>query len=621
MYNRDVQLGWASRRDATTIKTGGQSMNTWLRRGMAIVAALTWANIVCAADSPRRPNVLLIITDDQGYGDLGCHGNKMIQTPQLDALARQSVRLTNFHVDPTCAETRSALMTGRYSCRAGVWHTVMGRSILGRTEYTMAQEFAHHGYRTAMFGKWHLGDNYPYLPHDRGFQETLYHGGGGVGQTPDFWGNDYFDDTFFRNGRPEPQRGYCTDVWFREATRFIEQNKNEEKPFFCYLATNAPHSPYNVEPKYSQPYVERGIPQPMASFYGMIANIDENVGRLLGQLNEWKLADNTIVIFMTDNGSAAGSPQLNASKKKRPAGDWPGFAAGMRGQKGSQYEGGHRVPCFVRWPNGRLQVDRDLKTLAAHFDLLPTLMELCEMNWPADVYFDGTSLAAELRGGKDLEPLDRTLVVHSQRVDQPEKWRKCSVMTSRWRLVDGKELYDLPADPGQETNIASKHLDVVAQLRKFYEGWWQDVSAGPMSQGFDKYASIVLGAKEANPASLNCMDWHADIAQIPWSQSNIAGNPDVESNGFWAVEVARPGRYEFTLRSRPEGVPYVMKAGKARVKVGSVEAVSEIAAGTDSAKIVIELPVGEKKLQTWVKEEGRGERGAFFVDVKRLAEE
>jgi hypothetical protein len=311
-----------------------------------------------------------------------------------------------------------------------------------------------------------------------------------------------------------------------------------------------------------------------------------------------------------------GTPSSNAGKKKRPAGSWPGFAAGMRGQKGSQYEGGHRVPCFVRWPAGRLPVDREVPVLAAHFDLLPTLIELCDMNYPADVHFDGTSLASELRGKSD--PRDRTLVVHSQRVDHPEKWRKCSVMTSRWRLIDGKELYDLPADPGQESDVAAKHPEVVHNLREFYENWWRDVSSGPMSQGFDKYVSIPIGAKEANPASLNCMDWHTEISQIPWSQSNIAGNPDVESNGFWAIEATRAGRYEFTLRSRPAGIPSVLKAGTARLKIGAVEAASDFPAGTDGARIVVQLPVGEGKLQTWIKEEGRGERGAFFVDVKFL---
>jgi arylsulfatase A-like enzyme len=184
----------------------------------------------------KRPNVVLVMTDDQGYGDLACHGNSIIKTPNLDALHAQSTRLTNFHVGPTCSPTRASLMTGRYCNRTGVWHTVMGRSLLRKDEVTMADVFRAGGYKTGIFGKWHLGDNYPFRPQDRGFDEVLIHKGGGIGNTQDYWGNDYFDDTYFRNGRPERFEGYCTDVWFTEAIKFIEANK--DRPFFCYLPTN-----------------------------------------------------------------------------------------------------------------------------------------------------------------------------------------------------------------------------------------------------------------------------------------------------------------------------------------------------------------------------------------------
>jgi arylsulfatase A-like enzyme len=286
----------------------------------------------------RLPNVLLIMTDDQGYGDFACHGNPILKTPNLDRLHAASVRLTNFHVDPTCSPTRSALMTGRYSSRTGVWHTVMGRSLLCRDEVTMADVFTASGYKTGIFGKWHLGGNYPYRPGERGFGEVLTFGGGGaIGNTPDVWGNNYFDDTLRHNARLEKMSGYCTDVFFAAATRFIEENK--DRPFFCYLPTNAPHAPYNVAERYSKPYWDRGVPEQRANFYGMIANIDENVGRLLDRLRELKLEENTLVVFLTDNGTAAGTDAKGG-----------GFNAGMRGFKGSEYEGGHRVPCFFRWP-------------------------------------------------------------------------------------------------------------------------------------------------------------------------------------------------------------------------------------------------------------------------------
>ena len=571
----------------------------------------------------KHPNVLLIITDDQGYGDIGFHGNTKIQTPHLDALAKQSMRLTNFHVDPTCAETRSALMTGKYSCRVGVWHTIMGRSILRKDEKIMPQYFAEAGYATGMFGKWHLGDNWPYRPHDRGFQEALYCRGGGVGQSPDHWGNDYFDDTYLRNGVPEEQTGYCTDVWFREATKFIEKHK--EKPFFCYVATNAPHGPYNVDEKYAKPYLDKGVPQPMANFYGMIANIDENSGKLLGKLDDWKLAENTIVVFMTDNGTAAGviGPGTGGGKKKdgekerpRDGEKWLGFNAGMRAQKGSQYEGGHRVPCFIRWPADKHLRDNEVHRLAAHFDLLPTLLELCQCSLKGESPFDGNSLIPLLHFYSHTELWRRKLVVHSQRVEHPEKWRKCCVMDDSHRLIDSKEFYFLPDDPHQQMDIVAKHPDFVKGFRAFYDEWWTSVS-----KRFNEYSDIPLGDEHAPEQELCCHDWHPVSDKIPpWNQSGQEGvGKDPLVNGQWAVEVARPGKYAFTLRMRPSGVPYKIPAGKARVKIGDVEGATDIAASADSVTITLDLkPTGHVMLQTWLDEADGMSRGAYYTTVKRL---
>jgi arylsulfatase A-like enzyme len=440
-----------------------------LALALALSASLLPTTAARGAEA-RPPNVLLILTDDQGYGDLGCHGNKTIHTPNLDRLHAQSTRLTNFHVDPTCSPTRSAMMTGRYSSRTGVWHTIMGRSILRKDEVTLANVFAANGYRTGIFGKWHLGDNYPYRPQERGFHEVLTFGGGGIGQTPDFWGNNYFDDTLLHNGRAKKLSGYCTDVFFAHAQAFIESNR--DRPFFIYLPTNAPHAPYNVADRYSKPYRDQGVPRQRANFYGMITNIDENVGKLLGRLKELDLEKSTLVLFMTDNGSAAG------------AGPKPGdgYNAGMRGLKGSEYDGGHRVPCFFRW-SGRIATGADRPALSAHIDILPTLVDLCGLKRPKTLPLDGVSLRPVLEGNVDMPA--RTLFVHSQRIDHPEKWRKCAVMTDRWRLVNGKELYDMPADPGQRSDVASKHASVVAELRQAYEKWW----AG-LSRRFGEYCEI-----------------------------------------------------------------------------------------------------------------------------------
>jgi arylsulfatase A-like enzyme len=577
--------------------------------------------LASASAMGKSPNVVLIITDDQGYGDLGVHGNTMIRTPHLDTLAKQSAQLTNFHTDPTCAESRSALMTGKYSCRVGVWHTIMGRSILRADEKILPQYFADAGYRCGHFGKWHLGDNYPYRPHDRGFHEALYSLGGGVGQSPDHWGNDYFDDVYQRNGQSEQQSGYCTDVWFRNALNFIERHK--DGPFFCYIATNAPHSPYNVDAKYSQPYVARGVPPQMANFYGMIENIDENIGRLLQKLDDWQLAENTVVIFMTDNGTAAGiaGGGMGGGKKKAAANaGWKGFDAGLRGRKASQYEGGHRVPCFIRVPFLKsAAAGREIKQLTAHFDLLPTLVQLCGLPAPQqsreESSLDGVSLVPLLSGDLREPWPERTLVVHSQRVDHPEKWRKSAVMTEQYRLVDGQELYDIQADPGQKNDIAAANEAVVARLREEYEKWWKHVSPR-----FGEYSDIPLGAAEAPVQHLCCHDWHPGDPSTPWNQSGqagVSGNPLV--NGWWAVKVARAGRYQFILRMRPEGVDHPIPAGEARVKIGDQEGAAKIPAGASSVTIELDLqPTEHVHLQTWLTQQDGKSRGAYYTTVRRL---
>ncbi len=551
-----------------------------------------------ASGGKGRPNVILVMTDDQGYGDLHCHGNEVVVTPNLDAFYAQSIRLTDFHVDPTCSPTRSALMTGRYSSRTGVWHTIMGRSLLGRDEVTMADVFSASGYRTAIFGKWHLGDNYPYRPQDRGFQEVLIHGGGGVGQGPDYWGNDYFDDTYLHNGQEKKFEGYCTDVWFDEAMKFIEANKN--RPFFCYMPTNAAHGPYNVADKYSKPYRDKGVEKNQANFYGMITNIDENMGRLVRRLNELDLEKNTILIFMTDNGTS---------------GD---YAGGMRGKKGSEYEGGHRVPFFIRWPGGGLTGPDNIDRLSAHIDVLPTLIDLCGLKRPQAVKFDGTSLKPLLKGDAGGWP-DRTLLVHSQRIENPEKWRKSAVMTQRWRLINGQELYDIQADPVQKNDIADSNPAVVEKLRRSYEDWWAE-----LSKGFDDYCEIVIGSDKQNPTRLMSHDWHSP--NPAWSQGAVKNAS--QTNGFWAVEVERDGTYEFALRRWALEVDApinasvdggkAINAAKARISIADIDQSKPVLADAKEVTFRVKLKTGKTKLQTWFTDDKGASRGAYYVYVKRL---
>jgi arylsulfatase A-like enzyme len=539
---------------------------------------------ICLCSSQTNPNVILVITDDQGYGEIGAHGNTIIQTPNLDTLHGQSVRLTNFHVDPTCSPTRAALMTGQYSRRTGVWHTIAGRSLLRGEAVTMAEVFEAGGYATGMFGKWHLGDNYPMRPEDQGFQHAVRHGGGGVGQTPDYWGNDYFDDTYWRNSVAEAQQGYCTDVWFSEAMSFIEANRNV--PFFVYLSTNAAHSPFNVDASYSDPYQGQGV---NANFYGMITNIDENMGKLMNQLDTLGLADTTILIFMTDNGSADAS-----------------YNAGLRAQKGSVYDGGHRVPFFIRWPGGSLVHGTDLSYLTAHFDMLPTLITLANLQSPDGISFDGMDLSPYLRGMKIAWP-ERTLMVESQRIQDPEKYRSFAVMTDQWRLVNNSELYDITADLDQSDNVASQNSGVVQALQAAYDSWWDDVS-----QRDGEYTRIHLGSDAENPVVLTAHDWHAPDGQVLWNQGQIS-NGCSDCNGWWAVRVMYPGAYNVSLRRWPAENPgSIGVTGQARVTIGNVDQSNAIPSGAEVVVMPVELDTGNFQLQTWL-----GSQGAFYVYVER----
>jgi len=494
----------------------------------------------CKENIPKRsqlapkPNVIIVFTDDQGYGDLGYHGNPILKTPNLDAFAEASLELTNFHVGTTCSPSRAGLLTGRNANRNNAWHTIAGCSILSANEETIAEVFKNNQYETAMFGKWHLGDNYPYRPMDRGFQHAVYHGGGGIGQTPDFWKNDYFDDTYFRNGKPEKFNGYCTDVWFNQAIEFLKARESEE-PFFMYLALNAAHSPFNVPDAYAEMYEDAPLSEEQKRFYGMITNIDHNFGRLIEYLRKNKLFENTILIFTTDNGTAKGISHLTSKDEVL------GFNAGLRGIKGSHYDGGHRVPFFISWPNGKILKKKGINELIAHVDLLPTLTKLSGISWTPKYPVDGTNVAGILKG--DKQGLDRMLVVDTQRNQWPVKGRNSCVMSTQWRLIDGKELYNTINDPGQMKDLAGEHPDIVAKMNAFYEKWWDSVS-----QDF-AYAEIPVGHQEHNPVRLTIHDMHTD-ANLPWNQILIREG-EMDPDGFYSINIVRDGIYQFRLSRYP----------------------------------------------------------------------
>jgi len=566
---------------------------------IAGIVTFSYAQKTQGKEETQRPNVILVMTDDQGYGDLSCHGNPFVKTPNIDKLYREGMRFSDFHVNSVCCPTRAALMTGKYPSRSGILGNGHGRSILKKDQVTMAQIFEDNGYKTGIFGKWHLGDNYPYRPQDRGFQEVLICGGAGVGQNPGYWRNDYFDDVYLHNGKNEFYEGYCTDIWFGNVMRFIEENKDE--PFFCYLPINAPHFWYFVPNDYTLSFREKGMDDYLSRYLGMIVNIDENMGKLLNKLDELALAENTILIFMTDNGH---------SNYKLPTEGPHYFNAGMRGIKGSVYDGGHRVPFFIRWPGGGITGGRETTQLTAHLDVLPTLIDLCQLENKRSIDFDGRSLVPLLRDS-NADWKERTLCV-DQGVCGPEMtWRRSYVMTEQYRLIEGKELYDINSDPAQENNIAEAHTEVVEELRREYEQWWRHVTEGFTREDCCR---IPLGDDHANPVKLHCLDWLDGGGS--WNQELIRNRQF--RNGHWAVDIVNDGEYEFTCRTYPKEEDTRMNIVKVRLKISDQEIEKEVYPGSSEIKLRLNLKKGETFLQTWFYENDGHSFGAPYVYVNRL---
>ena len=563
-----------------------------------------------------KPNVIFVLTDDQGYGDLSCLGNPVLRTPNIDRLYAESVRLSDFHVAPVCTPTRGELMTGRDALHNGATFVCMGRSLLRADLPTMPQIFAESGYHTGHFGKWHLGDNYPYRPQDRGFHETIYHPSWGITSAADFFGNDYFDDHYRHRDEIEQYKGYCTDVWFDEAIKWMRGRNARNEPFFSYIATNAPHGPLWVPNDYREPYLT-AVERDEASFFGMIANIDENMARLEQFLLETGLRKNTILIFMTDNGTASGEGVYNG---------------GMRGKKASLYDGGHRVPCFVRWPGGGIGGGRDVTGVSRGTDILPTLVDLCDLNAPDGLSFDGISLASQILD-PGSQPIERMAVVQYGHANEGiwgfSTEGTAAVLWDTWRLVNGDELYDLRSDPGQTNNLFASRQDIAEPMAEHYAQWW-DRNRGKL----EVYQPLVIGSALENPMRLCSADWAWVYADNP---ECIRGC--VMDSGTWHVDVAKDGLYAFSLRRWPEesglgvsapapvmhGVDGDLQAGKALpvasawIIVSGVEQTATVP--NDSKEVRFRLPLrsGPTQIRSWWHDaQGNQLAGAYYLSAERL---
>jgi arylsulfatase A-like enzyme len=437
-------------------------------------ALLTSALALAAAPAAAatRPNIILVMPDDVGYGDYASLGNPVTRTPAVDAFKKESLLLTRFHVSPTCAPTRAALLSGRHEFKNGVTHTIYERERLSVATHTLPQMLKSVGYTTGIFGKWHLGDETAYRPENRGFDEVYIHGGGGIGQTypgscGDAPGNTNIDPALWHNGKWEKTKGYCTDLFFGQAEKWIKSQSDANQPFFAYVSLNAAHTPHVLPEDYYRHYVgKQGVSEAQAKFFGMVENVDTNFGNLLAKLKEWGIENDTLVIYLaSDNGGTAGVKLFNA---------------GMKGGKNTPYQGGMRVPCFWRWPAGGIPANVECGALTAHIDIFPTLAAITGAKLSDEVkgQVEGRSLLPLLKNPRSEWP-GRTLVHHGGRWDKGKvaeaKHINCSIQNSRFTLVNNRELYDLEADPGEEHNILADHPEVVARLRTAYDQWWDEV--------------------------------------------------------------------------------------------------------------------------------------------------
>lgn len=566
----------------------------------------------------NKPNVILILADDQGIGDLGCEGNPWLKTPNIDAFYAKAVRMTDFQVSPLCTPTRSSIMTGQYPINNGAWATFKGRDALTGHPFTMADMFKQNGYLTGMFGKWHLGDNYPVRPTDCGFDEAINFKAGGIGELSDYWGNNYFNDVYYVNNKPQQFEGYCTDVWFSEAMKFIDKNKS--KPFFLYLPINAPHDPLRVPEKYAAPYKYlEGKKIISANLYGMIANIDENFGKFNQFLKNEGLTDNTILIYMSDNGTRFGYSRDGKF----------GYNKGYEGIKGDIQEGGHRVPFFIRWPNGKIEGGKDINDLVAHVDLIPTLAALCKLTVPKKVELDGVDFSPLLLQ-KDKTMGNRTVFIHHR-----QDWRppldvdKTCISQNNWRLLNGTELYDIQKDRKEKNNLSYEFPNIVQELLDSNERFLQKTK---QLDTYNEFPVPVVGDEHQQVIKLTIQHAIGEDKGI-WKSEQVAAGMK-NTNDAYPLLIESAGRYEIACCRWPKecpgpiwGIPAknpknmfhyeVIKPEKVRISISNQIHEKEITGCEEEVKFHVNLPKGKTMLVTDFIE-GKDTYGVYYTYIKKV---
>lgn len=565
------------------------------------------------AQKNSQPNVIIILSDDQGYADYSIHGNPVLETPALDQLAKEGVRFSDFHVSPYCTPTRGQLLSGMDALHNQAATVGTGRNTMRRNITTMAEVFKDNGYRTGIFGKWHLGDNYPDRPMDRGFEKAIWFHGWGLLSEYEY-DNDYYRTRYIDGETVAQSEQYCTDLWFSKAKEWMGQMADAGQPFFVYLPTNAPHGPF-LAPKEDFEYYKGKVDSSAAAFFGMLRNIDKNVAGLDHWLGEKKLKENTIVIYLNDNGGTGGVTVYNA---------------GMKGKKGEVYEGGHKAACFFRWPAGHVGSGRIINTTSEVQDILPTLIDLLNLkSKKAATQFDGTSLVPVLRDNKTIP--DRMFVVQYGGGVKPEKYFSC-VVWNDWRLVGSNELYNIKTDPGEKNNVAAAHPDIFKKMLSHYEKWWTD-----RKPDVETFVPIVVGAPEQKECILTSDFWaNGDYVNTQWKVA-LAEGPS--KGGVWHINVKQDGMYRIELRRWPfhlqqalttQGIGkavggYKLRRGKALpiqygcLSINGKPEMTRESTGPDAEGITMEtrLSKSDNTIQAWFKDQQQNDVcGAYYLKVE-----
>ena len=503
----------------------------------------------------EKPNIIILLADDQGYGDLGITGNPIIETPNIDAMAVKSASMNNFYVSPVCAPTRASLMTGRYNYRTGVTDTYIGHAMMHTEEVTIAEVLKDAGYATGIFGKWHLGDNYPMRPMDQGFEESLVLRGGGLSQPSDPFANNgrYTNPILFHNGKQVQTKGFCTDVYYSYAIKFIKKSLNEKKPFFAYIPTNAPHGPFKDVPidlkKY---YLKKDLAsislekkpnlENLAAICAMITNIDQNVGTLQKTLTELGIENNTIVIYMSDNGP-------NSLR----------YVGNMRGRKGNVIEGGIRTMFYMHWPT-IFKGGESSDNRVAHYDLMPTLLDAAKIPIPDSLKLDGHSFLPLLQG-KKTDWQERKLFLQWHRGDSPQPNKHFAMVGQDWKLLSSDsavfKLYNIKDDPTESQDLSETHQQLADKMKNEYLRWFNDVS----ETRTNNYSTprMIIGDNVESETVLTRQDWVRDVGK-GWGDE-----------GHWLLKVSRQSSYDVTVRAA------VAKSGwDVKLKIDDIEKINKM---------------------------------------------